>query len=176
MSIIRDFLVWRLYRFHSNYCLSRFDISYEPFLVIRNLMVMRFKLSFVDKMPTLSNSRNLHKSKAATRSHLENKLSGHIPKNDVYDVFLWVFRYAEFISDVNLSISGQGHVKIKMAVQRHLENWTFKLVIIECSVMRRFKVCRIDIGVILSTSSQVKTLDGLLMDNELNMLYNYIQN
>jgi len=35
---------------------------------------------------------------------------------------LWVFRYAESISDVKSSISGQGHVKIKMAVQRHLEN------------------------------------------------------
>ena len=29
--------------------------------------------------------------------------------------------YAESISDVKFSISGQGYVKIKMAVQRHLE-------------------------------------------------------
>jgi len=29
------------------------------------------------------------------------------------------------------SISGQGHAKIKMAVQRHLENGTFDIFIIE---------------------------------------------
>mgnify|MGYP006890264539 CR=1 FL=1 len=31
--------------------------------------------------------------------------------------------YAESISDVKFSITGQGHVKIKISVQRHPENW-----------------------------------------------------
>jgi len=38
--------------------------------------------------------------------------------------------YAESISDVNFSILGRGHVKIKMAVQRNLENETFEIFFI----------------------------------------------
>ena len=36
-------------------------------------------------------------------------------------------RYAASISDIIFLISGQGYVKIKMAVQRHLENGTLEL-------------------------------------------------
>ena len=50
-------------------------------------------------------------------------------------VFLWGFRYAESTSDVNFSILGQGHVNIKMSVQRHIDLGTFKL----CCIMRLFK-------------------------------------
>jgi len=35
------------------------------------------------------------------------------------------------MSDVKSSIYGQGHVKIKMAVQRHFENQTVQLFVIE---------------------------------------------
>ena len=37
------------------------------------------------------------------------------------------FRYAASISDIIFLFSGQGNVKIKMAVQRHLENGTLEL-------------------------------------------------
>ena len=38
--------------------------------------------------------------------------------------------YAESISDVIFFNLGRGHVKIKMAVRRHLENGTFELCFI----------------------------------------------
>ena len=44
------------------------------FLVIRNLVESQTKLSFVAKIATLDNTRNLHKSNMATRTHLENSL------------------------------------------------------------------------------------------------------
>jgi len=53
--------------------------------------------------------------------------------------------YAESISDVKISSPGQGYVKTKMAVQHHLENWTFKLFVTNWCIMRPcqgFKVCR----------------------------------
>ena len=49
-------------------------------------------------MATLGNSRNLHKSKMAARTHMENKLSGHLPWYGVLDVFSWVLMYAEYIN------------------------------------------------------------------------------
>jgi len=39
--------------------------------------------------------------------------------------FLLVFRYTESIYDVKFSNLGQGHVKIKMADQYHLEYGSF---------------------------------------------------
>jgi len=50
----------------------RNSLSYELVLVIRNLMGSQNKFSCVAKMATFGNSRNLHESKMAARTHLEN--------------------------------------------------------------------------------------------------------
>ena len=49
-------------------------LAYEQCLVIHNLMGSQNNFSFVAKLATLGNSHNLHTSKMATRTHLENYL------------------------------------------------------------------------------------------------------
>jgi len=50
-------------------------LSFQLFFVIRNIIGFLNKFSVFAKMATLGNSRNLLKSKMATRTHLKNKLS-----------------------------------------------------------------------------------------------------
>jgi len=71
-------------------------------------------------MATLGNSRNQH------TSIWKNNCSANYLRMMYKTSFLWGFGYAESISDVKFSFSGQSYVKIKMSVQRHLENGTLE--------------------------------------------------
>jgi len=80
----------------------------------------------------MGNSHNLHESKMAARTILENFQATYL-KMMYKTSFIGVQ-----VCRIHFWCLGQGNVKIKMAVQRHLENGTFKLVVIAwcTSIMR----------------------------------------
>ena len=56
---------------------------------------------------------------------LKNQLCNYLSQNVVQYVFLGVFEYGEFISDVIFALSCTRISKSKMAARRHLENSIF---------------------------------------------------